>query len=148
MSVRGPIPSLHDGHTLGVYYLPTKADRSVMGSEKLKPYLLEGKAAPEYVPVMENGIKYLVNLGESFSTGIFLDQRLQRAWLAEHCTGETRVLNCFAHTGAFSVAAATAGASTVSLDLDKKWLDRVPPQLEANGIAWDKKHDCIYGDCE
>jgi len=147
MSVRGPIPSLHDGHTLGVYYLPTKADRSVMGSEKLKPYLLEGKAAPEYVPVMENGIKYLVNLGESFSTGIFLDQRLQRAWLAEHCTGETRVLNCFAHTGAFSVAAATAGASTVSLDLDKKWLDRVPPQLEANGIAWDKKHDCIYGDC-
>lgn len=39
------------------------------------------------------------------------------------------------------------GASTVSLDLDKKWLDRIRPQMEANGIAeWDGKHDCIYGD--
>ncbi|KAL7531521.1 hypothetical protein ACHAXR_004092 [Thalassiosira sp. AJA248-18] len=146
-AVRGPIPSLHDGFTAGVYYLPTKADRSIMGTEKLKPALLEGKVAPEFVPVMENGITYLVNLGESFSTGIFLDQRLQRAWLAEHCNEDTRVLNCFAHTGAFSVAAATAGAKTVSLDLDKKWLDRIRPQMEANGMEWEGQHDCIYGDC-
>ena len=40
-----------------------------------------------------------------------------------------------------------AGASTVSLDLDKKWLDRIRPQMEANGITeWEGKHDCIYGD--
>lgn len=149
MSVRGPLPSIHDGYTSGVYYLSTKADRSVMGTEKSKPILLEGQAAPEFIPVKENGITYLVSLGESFSTGIFLDQRLQRAWLARHCTENTRVLNCFSHTGAFSIAAATAGASTVSLDLDKKWLDRVRPQMEANGIMeWDGKHDCIYGDCE
>eukprot|EP00571_Detonula_confervacea_P000436 CAMPEP_0172313562 /NCGR_PEP_ID=MMETSP1058-20130122/20446_1 /TAXON_ID=83371 /ORGANISM="Detonula confervacea, Strain CCMP 353" /LENGTH=949 /DNA_ID=CAMNT_0013027225 /DNA_START=52 /DNA_END=2898 /DNA_ORIENTATION=- len=147
---RGPIPSLHDGRTSGVYYLPTKADRSVMGTtEKVKPTLLEGQETPsEFIPVMENGINYQVHLGDSFSTGIFLDQRLQRAWLAELCNEETRVLNCFAHTGAFSVAAATAGAKTVSLDLDKKWLDRVRPQMEANGIMeWEGQHDCIYGDC-
>jgi hypothetical protein len=149
MSVRGPLPSLHDGYTAGVYYLPTKVDRSVMGSEKVKPTLLEGQAAPEYISVKENGITYLVSLGESYSTGIFLDQRLQRAWLTRQCTEETRVLNCFSHTGAFSVAAATAGASTVSLDLDKKWLDRIRPQMEANGIMeWEGKHDCIYGDCK
>ncbi|KAL7467670.1 hypothetical protein ACHAXS_007912 [Conticribra weissflogii] len=148
VSVRGPLPSLHDGYTAGVYYLPTKSDRSIMGTtDKVKPMLLEGRAAPESIPVLENGIQYFVNLGESFSTGIFLDQRVQRAWLAEHCTSETRVLNCFAHTGAFSVAAATAGASTVSMDLDKKWLDRIRPQMEANGIEWDGRHDCIYGDC-
>jgi len=35
----------------------------------------------------------------------------------------------------------------VSLDLDKKWLDRIRPQMEANGITeWDGKHDYIYGD--
>lgn len=148
MSVRGPLPSLHDGYTAGVYYLPTKVDRSVMGEAQVKPQLLEGKAAPTHIPIVENGVTYLVNLGESYSTGIFLDQRIQRAWLAENCNEETRVLNCFAHTGAFSVAAATAGASTVSLDLDKKWLDRIRPQMEANGITeWDGKHDCIYGDC-
>jgi hypothetical protein len=109
MNIRGPLPSLHDGYTAGVYYLPTKVDRSVMGAEKVKPQLLEGQSAPENLPVVENGITYLVNLGESYSTGIFLDQRIQRAWLAENCNEETRVLNCFAHTGAFSVAAATAG---------------------------------------
>lgn len=148
MTVRGPLPSLHDGYTSGVYYLPTKVDRSVMGEAQVKPILLEGKSAPENLPIVENGVTYLVNLGESYSTGIFLDQRIQRAWLAENCNEETRVLNCFAHAGAFSVAAATAGASTVSLDLDKKWLDRIRPQMEANGITeWDGKHDCIYGDC-
>jgi len=147
-TVRGPLPSLHDGYTTGVYYLPTKVDRSVMGEAQVKPQLLEGKLAPENTPIVENGVTYLVNLGESYSTGIFLDQRIQRAWLADNCNEETRVLNCFAHTGAFSVAAATAGASTVSLDLDKKWLDRIRPQMEANGITeWDGKHDCIYGDC-
>ncbi|KAL7492071.1 hypothetical protein ACHAWT_001404 [Skeletonema menzelii] len=148
MTVRGPLPSLHDGYTNGVYYLPTKVDRSVMGEAQVKPRLLEGQSAPANMPIVENGVTYLVNLGESYSTGIFLDQRIQRAWLAENCNDETRVLNCFAHTGAFSVAAATAGASTVSLDLDKKWLDRIRPQMKANGITeWDGKHDCIYGDC-
>ena len=148
MKKRGPLPSLHDGYTTGVYYLPIQADRSIMGSERQKPILLEGMAAPEFIPVMENGVKYLVNLGDSFSTGIFLDQRHQRAYLTEICNKDTRVLNCFAHTGAFSVAAAVSGAKTVSLDLDKKWLDRVRPQMELNDILeWEGRHDVIYGDC-
>ena len=46
-----------------------------------------------------------------------------------------------------SISTEHTGASTVSLDLDKKWLDRIRPQMEANGITeWDGKHDCIYGD--
>jgi len=148
MKMRGPLPSLHDGYTTGVYYLPIQADRSIMGSERQKPILLEGMAAPEFIPVMENGVKYLVNLGDSFSTGIFLDQRHQRAYLTEICNKDTRVLNCFAHTGAFSVAAAVSGAKTVSLDLDKKWLDRVRPLMELNDILeWEGRHDVIYGDC-
>jgi 23S rRNA (cytosine1962-C5)-methyltransferase len=148
MKKRGPLPSLHDGYTAGVYYLPIQADRSIMGSERQKPILLEGMAAPEFIPVIENGVKYIVNLGDSFSTGIFLDQRHQRAYLTEICNKDARVLNCFAHTGAFSVAAAVSGAKTVSLDLDKKWLDRVRPQMELNGILeWEGQHDVIYGDC-
>lgn len=143
---RGPLPSIHDGNTLGVYYYPTDPDRSAISD--VKPELIEGQPAPEEFPVVENGITYRVRLGESFSTGLFLDQRPQRAWLARHCTPNTRVLNCFAHCGAFSVAAATAGASTVSLDLDKKWLDRIRPQMEDNGVEDSEgRHDCIYGDC-
>ena len=146
---KGPLPSLHDGYTTGVYYFATERDRSVTGSKKgIKPKLLEGTIAPEIIPIKENGITYHVNFDE-LSTGIFLDQRSQRAWLSRFCTTETKVLNCFSHCGAFSVAAATAGAKTVSLDLNKKWLDRVGPQLKANGIdESDERHDCIYGDCK
>jgi len=144
---RGPLPSIHDGNTLGVYYFATNRDRSIM--KGVKPILLEGQPAPDIVEVKENGITYHISF-EDLSTGIFLDQRYQRAWLAKHCTDETRVLNCFSHCGAFSVAAATAGAQTVNLDLSKKWLDRIKPQMEVNGIeseSFDERHDCIYGDC-
>lgn len=145
---RGPLPSIHDGNTAGVYYLPSNSNRSAMGSKTdIRPILLEGQAAPGVLPVLENGITYHVSLEKDLSTGIFLDQRPQRAWLARNCNENTRVLNCFAHCGAFSVAAAVAGASTVSLDLNKKWLDRIEPQMVANNVAFDK-HDCIYGDCK
>lgn len=146
---RGPLPSIHDGHTIGVYYFPTERDRSVTGGKKgIKPILLEGKAAPDIFPIKENGVTYLVNF-DDLSTGIFLDQRYQRAWLTRYCTKNTKVLNCFSHCGAFSIAAATVGANTVSLDLEKKWLDRIQPQLTANGIDnSDMKHDTIFGDCE
>jgi len=146
---KGPLPSIHDGNTAGVYYLPSNPNRSAMGSRKdARPVLSEGQPAPDILPILENGVTYHVSLDKDLSTGIFLDQRPQRAWLTRNCNEETRVLNCFAHCGAFSVAAATAGASTVSLDLNKKWLDRIEPQLQANGIEVDDKHDCIYGDCK
>lgn len=45
------------------------------------------------------------------------------------------------------MAAASAGASTVSLDLSQKWLERLPEHFMANGIPFKERHDCIYGDC-
>ena len=145
---RGPLPSIHDGNTAGVYILPSNPDRGAMGSkDKIRPILLEGQPAPEVVPILENGVTYHVSLDRDLSTGIFLDQRSNRAWLTRNCNENTHVLNCFAHCGAFSIAAAMAGASTVSLDLNKKWLDRVEPQLKANSIDFDERHDCIFGDC-
>ena len=152
---RGPLPSIHDGNTAGVYYLPADPNRSSMGRAEIRPVLLEGKPAPNVVPIQENGVTYLATLDKDLSTGLFLDQRPQRAWLKRNCNSKTRVLNCFAHCGAFTVAAASAGASTVSLDLNKKFLDRIPPQLELNGIDFletdgdngRRRHDAIFGDC-
>lgn len=152
---RGPLPSIHDGNTAGVYYLPADPNRSSMGRAEIRPVLLEGKPAPNVVPIQENGVTYLATLDKDLSTGLFLDQRPQRAWLTRNCNSKTRVLNCFAHCGAFTVAAASAGASTVSLDLNKKFLDRIPPQLELNGIDFletdgengPRRHDAIFGDC-
>lgn len=146
----GPLPSdisMQDGSTEGVYIYDGLRDRSMSGPLP-KPELYAGSPAPESLVVLENGVKYHVNLGEQFSTGLFLDQRLQRTWLRNNCDENTRVLNCFAHCGGFSIAAAVAGASTVSLDLDKKWLDRIEGQFVENGVDFDDRHDCIYGDCK
>jgi len=150
MHPKGPLPSIHDGYTSGVYLLESVPDRNSMGTNaEARPRLLEGQPVPQdkLFPILENGIKYLVSF-EDLSTGVFLDQRPQRGWLARNCGPETRILNCFAHTGAYSVAAASSGASTVSLDLSRKWLDRLPENLAVNGITnADNRHDCIYGDC-
>ena len=55
------------------------------------------------------------------------------------------LLNTFAHAGGFSIAAATAGAQTLSIDLSKHWLGFIPRQLAQLGIDA-QHHDCIYGD--
>lgn len=145
----GPLPSndsMQNGNTEGVYIYDGLRDRGMSGPLP-KPDLYAGSPAPESLCVFENGVKYHVNLGDQFSTGLFLDQRIQRAWLKNNCDENTRVLNCFAHCGGFSIAAAVAGASTVSLDLDKKWLDRIEGQMVENGIYFDDRHDIIFGDC-
>lgn len=126
----------------GVYRIDARVDRS--GGAQSPPDLVSGVAAPMPLEVHEHGTVYHVELGTRLSTGIFLDQRPQRAWLARQAGG-MRVLNTFAHAGGFSIAAARAGAETLSLDLSRAWLERIPPQLEANGVS-PAGHDQIYGD--
>jgi 23S rRNA G2069 N7-methylase RlmK/C1962 C5-methylase RlmI len=143
LEYRGPLPSIHEGSTAGFYYLPPNPDRGAMGADsKIWPTLLERKAAPEIVPILENGVTYHVFFDKDLSTWMFLDQRLHRAWWTRNCNENTHVLNYFACFGAFSIAAAAAGASTISLDLKKKWLDWVLPEVD-----FDERHDCILGDC-
>ncbi len=135
-AAEGPLPEAR-----GRYVVDARRDRSAGGQPAPR---LVGAPAPTPLEVREHGVGYLVDLGAQLSTGLFLDQRPQRAWLARNAGG-MRVLNTFAHAGGFSVAAATAGAETVSVDLSKGWLARIPPQLELNGVD-PARHDAIYGD--
>ena len=70
----------------------------------------------------ENGLVYRLDFGGGYSQGIFLDQRDNRAALRRRMDAGAAVLNCFAYTCAFSVAAAAAGAHTVSVDLSRRSL--------------------------
>ncbi|MEZ4471982.1 MAG: class I SAM-dependent methyltransferase [bacterium] len=79
-----------------MYLLETLQDRS-HGGQPL-PRLVQGEAAPDWIPVAEHGTRLRATLGDQLSTGLFLDQRPQRAWLAQHAAG-LRVLNTFAHAG-------------------------------------------------
>ncbi len=102
--------------------------------------------APPRFEVVELGLRYLVDLEASAtSSGIFLDQReTRRELLASDLAGRT-VLNAFAHTGSLSVAAARAGAETLTLDLSKRYLAWAEDNLRLNGIDTGD-HDSIYGD--
>ncbi|WP_211221934.1 class I SAM-dependent rRNA methyltransferase [Lacticigenium naphthae] len=94
-----------------------------------------GKKAETPLIIKENGIKYAVYLNEGQMTGIFLDQRnVRRKIMEEYAVGKT-FLNTFSYTGAFSVAAAMAGATqTTSVDLANRSLERTTEQFEVNGL--------------
>ena len=96
-------------------------------------------------PIRENGVNYLVGFGEGLATGIFLDQRENRRRLLTMDLRGKSVLNCFAYTCAFSVAAAKAGASVTSVDLSKNYLDWGRENFQANNLD-PERHDFIFGD--
>lgn len=85
--------------------------RSVVERQRRgQPNITGPGGANEPFIVHENRLRFSVDLVHGQKGGLFLDQRENRARLADHCVGK-RVLNLFGYTGAFSVYAAAAGAS-------------------------------------
>jgi 23S rRNA (cytosine1962-C5)-methyltransferase len=132
----------------GIYYKPRPSETRNLGSGASRRFgrLLCGSAAPSPLPVQENGLTFLVSLEEGLHTGLFPDQRRHRRDLMARAPGK-KVLNLFAYTGAFSAAAAAAGAERVaSVDASAPYLDRARENFEANRLN-PKRHDFIVGDC-
>jgi 23S rRNA (cytosine1962-C5)-methyltransferase len=75
--------------------------------------VLAGEEPPAELTIVESGRRYLVDIRGGQKTGFFLDQRPNRDLVAALAAGR-RVLNLFAYTGAFSVAAAKGGATHVT----------------------------------
>lgn len=114
------------------------APRGYLGRELVKkatdqkPAMLLAGEDPGEIVVRENGLAYLVEPAAGYSSGLFLDQRANRRWVAG--LGAERMLNLFAYTCSFTVCAAAAGAETCSVDSAKSALGRGRASLEANGI--------------
>lgn len=84
---------------------------------------LVGELPDEWV-ITEGGLRFLLDLGRKQNTGLFLDMRLGRHWVRENADGQ-RVLNLFAYTCGFSIAAIAGGAElVVNLDMAKAALSR------------------------
>ena len=74
---------------------------------------------PDKHVISERDINYLVKLGETQNSGLFLDMSEGRRWVREH-TKNKRVLNLFSFTCSISVAALMGGAShVVNYDMAK-----------------------------
>lgn len=63
--------------------------------------------------IVENGIKYTVDVENGQKTGFFLDQKYNRQAIAKIAKGK-HVLDCFTHTGSFALNAAKGGAASVT----------------------------------
>lgn len=108
-----------------------------------KPLL--GEPASEKMVCQERGLRYEIQPYAGYSTGLFLDQRENRAYLAE-LSQHKKVLNLFAYTCAFSVACAQHQAITTSVDLSKKYLEWGKRNFELNALPV-QDHRFVAQDC-
>jgi len=124
--------------------------------ETASPQLVWGEPVNEEFSIRENGVRYQLSFQEGYSVGLFLDQRDNRRRLLMNYIGPdfvaregglqgAEVLNTFAYTCGFSVAAGMAGARVTSLDLSKKYLEWGKRNFSANGMD-PAAHDFIFGD--
>lgn len=101
--------------------------------ERVAPILLSGDTTiPLETVVTESHLKFGIDFAAGYSAGLFIDQRANRAFVRR--SRVQRLLNTFAYTCSFSVAAAAEGAETVSVDLSKRSLDRGRENFALNGL--------------
>ncbi len=114
--------------------------KTVMEKERRTPTMGAGE-----VQILENNIKFKINLEKGQKTGFFLDQRDNRNYIRQVSAGKS-VLNLFSYTGGFSVYAGLGGATRVaSLDISKGALELAEENWLLNGL--DKsKHSSLCVD--
>jgi 23S rRNA (cytosine1962-C5)-methyltransferase len=110
--------------------------------QKESPALLCGPAVEKPFLIRENGLSYEISFRSGYSQGIFLDQRENRAQVRGRMRTGMRLLNTFAYTGAFSIAAASAGAETTTLDLAQPCLDWAKRNFAHNHLDAAAHHFC------
>lgn len=102
-------------------------------AEREAPHLLVGDAKENLQTVVtERRLRYGIDFGAGYSVGLFVDQRENRRYVRQ--VAPKTLLNCFAYTCTFSVAAGTAGAKTVNVDLSKKSLTRGKENFALNSL--------------
>jgi len=133
-----PAPLLDWLHSSGRTVYHKRLDQH----QKESPAHLAGPSVDAPFTILENGIRYEISFQSGYSQGIFLDQRDNRLTLRRRLGPASTLLNTFAYTGAFSVAAAASGAITTTLDLSQPYLDWAKRNLELNDIDPAGHHFC------
>lgn len=116
----------------GVYERSDARVRLQEGMERSKGFI--GEPFDTKVEIVENGVKYLVDVEDGQKTGFFLDQKNNRAAIHRFCK-DKRVLDCFTHTGSFALNAGIAGAREVlGVDASQLAVDQAEENARLNGL--------------
>ena len=93
-----------DGITIrGVYERSDAKVRQNEGMERVKGFI--GEEFDTKVEIVENGVRYMVDVKDGQKTGFFLDQKYNRQ-AVKRLAQDKYVLDCFTHTGSFGLNAA------------------------------------------
>lgn len=98
-------------HIRGVYERSDAKVRTQEGMERVKGFI--GEEFDTKVEIVENGVRYMVDVKDGQKTGFFLDQKYNRLAIQRLCK-DAEVLDCFTHTGSFALNAGIAGAKHVT----------------------------------
>ncbi len=131
---------VEDFHAKGVYERSDLNTREIEGLEQRKGFLTE--PFDTMVQIIENGVKYIVDLENGQKTGFFLDQKENRKAIHRICK-DADVLDCFTHTGSFALNAGIAGAKSVlGIDVSQHAVDCATKNSELNGLSEVVKFEC------
>lgn len=124
----------------GIYERSDATVRELEGMEQTKGFLTE--PFNTLVQIVENGVKYLVDIENGQKTGFFLDQKENRKAIHKICKG-AEVLDCFTHTGSFALNAGIAGAKSVlGIDISELAVDFCRKNAELNNLSEVVKFQC------
>lgn len=124
----------------GVYERSDASVRQLEGMEPTKGFLTD--PFDTMIQIVENGVKYNVDLENGQKTGFFLDQKENRNAIHRICK-DADVLDCFTHTGSFALNAGIAGAKSVlGLDVSEHAIEFATKNAELNGLSDTVKFEC------
>lgn len=119
-------------HIRGVYERSDAKVREQEGMKRYKGFI--GDPFDTKVEIVENGVRYYVDVKDGQKTGFFLDQKYNRRAAAKLCQG-ARVLDCFTHTGSFALNAGAAGAVHVTgVDASELGVMQARENAKLNGL--------------
>ena len=125
---------LEDGIAIrGVYERSDAKERLKEGMDRIKGFI-----GPEFntdVEIVENGVRYIVDVKDGQKTGFFLDQKYNRLAMQRLCK-DAEVLDCFTHTGSFALNAGIAGAKHVlGVDASELAVAQARENAALNGLS-------------
>ena len=124
----------------GVYERSDAKEREKEGMKKYKGFI--GAEFDTKVPIVENGVKYLVDVKDGQKTGFFLDQKYNRLAMQKICK-DMSVLDCFTHTGSFALNAGIAGAKEVlGVDASELAVAQATENAALNDLSDTVKFQC------
>ena len=116
----------------GVYERSDANERKKEGLPKVKDFI--GEEFDTNVEIVENGVRYMVDVVNGQKTGFFLDQKYNRLAMQHICKGK-KVLDCFTHMGTFALNAGIAGASDVTgLDISEYAVQQAQANAKLNHL--------------